>query len=89
MSYKHETLEDDFFFSQRIQRCIFQGPNAIVSLYLSPRRQDPLQSLVLWAAPQDTHLLGFGFVVLPAHAVGHDHSSGPRISAAAEDAPLP
>lgn len=60
-----------------------------MSLYLSPRRQDPLQPLVLGAAPQDTRLLGFGFVVLPAHAVGHDHGSGPGISAAAEDASLP
>lgn len=58
-------------------------------LYLSPRRQDPLQPLILGAAPQDTRLLGFGFVVLPAHAVGHHHGSGPGISAAAEDAPLP
>lgn len=58
-------------------------------MYLSPRRQDPLQPLVLGAAPQDTRLLGFGFVVLPAHAVGHHHGSGPGISAAAEDAPLP
>lgn len=64
-------------------------PRALTSLYLSPRRQDPLQPLVLGAAPQDTRLLGFGFVVLPAHAVGHHHGSGPGISAAAEDAPLP
>lgn len=74
------------FFSADSMPCF---PRAPTSLYLSPRRQDPLQPLVLGAAPQDTRLLGFGFVVLPAHAVGHHHGSGPGISAAAEDAPLP
>lgn len=60
-----------------------------MSLYLSPGRWNPLQPLVLGAAPQDTSLLGFGFVVLSAHAVGHNHRFGPRISATAEHAPLP
>lgn len=82
MSFKHEKVEGGFF-------SLSLSPTVMVSLYLSPRRQDPLQPLVLGAAPQDTRLLGFGFVVLPAHAVGHDHGSGPGISAAAEDAALP
>lgn len=79
-------LVEDFFF---FQHCIFRGCGIILSLYLSPWRRDPLQPLILGAAPQDTRLLGFGFVVLPAHAVGHHHGSGPGISAAAEDTPLP
>lgn len=57
--------------------------------YLSPGSGNPLQPFVLGAAPQDTGLLGFGFVVLSAHAVGHHHRVGPRISAAAKHAPLP
>lgn len=48
-----------------------------------------MQPLVLRAAPQDAGLLGFGPVVLSAHAVGHHHRLGPGISAAAERAALP
>lgn len=61
----------------------------LFSAYLSPGCGDPLQLLVPGAAPQDTCLLGFRSVVLPAHAVGHHHRFGPRISAATEHTPLP
>ena len=57
--------------------------------YLTPRGQNPLQPFVLRAAPQDAGLLGFGLVVLSAHAVRHHHCFGPGISAAAKDASLP
>ena len=57
--------------------------------YLSPLSGVPLQPFVLGAAPQDAGLLGFGFVVLSAHAVGHHHRLGPGIGAAAKHAPLP
>ncbi len=60
-----------------------------LSSYLSPGSGDPLQPFVLGAAPQDAGLLGFGFVMLSAHAVGHHDRFGSRISAAAKHAPLP
>lgn len=56
--------------------------------YLSPRSGKPLQPFVLGAAPQDAGLMGFGFVVLSAHAVGH-HRCDPRVGAAAKHASLP
>lgn len=63
--------------------CVFH------SSYLSPGSGKPLEPLILGAAPQDAGLLGFGFVVLSAHAVGHHHRFGPGVSAAAKHAPLP
>lgn len=54
--------------------------------YLSPGSKRPLQLVVLWAAAQDAALLGFGSLVLSAHAVGH-HRAG--VGALAEHASLP
>jgi len=63
--------------------------SCLLCSYLSPGSGHPLQPLVLWAAPQDTGLLGFGPVVLSAHAVGHHRRLGPQNAAAAKHAPLP
>lgn len=60
-----------------------------LSSYLSPGSRDPLKPFIFGATPQDTGLLGFRSVVLSAHAVGHHHRFGPRISAAAKYTPLP
>lgn len=57
--------------------------------YLSPRGGKPLQPFVPRAAPQDAGLLGFGFVVLSAHAVRHHHRCDPGVGAAAKHTPLP
>lgn len=57
--------------------------------YLSPGGGKPLQPFVLGAAPQDAGLLGFGFVVLSAHAVRHHHRCDPGVGAAAKHTPLP
>lgn len=57
--------------------------------YLPPGTGKPLQPFVLRAAPQDAGLLGFGLVVLSAHAVRHHHRCDPGVGAAAEHASLP
>lgn len=57
--------------------------------YLSPGSGKPLQPFVLRAAPQDAGLLGFGFVVLSAHAVRHHHRCDPGVGAAAKHTSLP
>lgn len=57
--------------------------------HLSPWSGKPLQPFVLRAAPQDAGLLGFGSVVLSAHAVRHHHRCGPGVGAAAKNTSLP